>query len=1014
MNTKYAYEWNTLPKYVYQNSSGAWSNFEHDIVTKNTVINPVRYYESCNENALFPMNLSIRDICFFYVFGNTTFQKYVRDLGFDLFYYKTEYDLDEDTEKVLNELIAEVFSERSYQKLLKELMDEKNRFRSEYEKKLRDQQYIDSFGLVPYSDFVIEMLVKEYGFESDLFDIYALFNRIEITEQFPLAVTPRFYKVLKGYEFKLEVPDEDCIYLYGPKGRVIVYLDRFQYSIRKDDRDMEYNIDICNCLGIPIESIQTRSEKLNGICMYPLQTLDVPIWRDVVMNIPFVSNSLVIDEHNLNTKSTKRKVIFLYHFDSDNVKTTMTLKEEDGGVRLRILNGVSQEKIKTVILTVSKALAIYNGFGNQIATEYNKLLKQNILKFTPPKTTEDIDYNKPLKVLVPEMFLPNYTRKCGFLPRIVTADEASELEMKEGFQVMKFPKPGDYPNPLLFTCEQHRKKGYIYPGLRKNTLENKENFPLLPCCYQENQRTRNTFFNKYYDSEKSLSEFAKSTTQKSQYRFLISDKFVGLDQTGKCSETIQQLFGLYTLQKPYRKGVHRSTLSALECVLVSLNVDGYSAKNSRSRLQQLEVEFETLRQGRIELCAQECWNIPNPLELLDTKNYLDPRYFIRLLEYTYQCRIVMLSRTDFIHPNFIQGYLRWDYPKGERPVVIIFEHMGSESDEATYPQCELIEVETRDENILPENIYENVYLDYVSSFSSCDPPSTSFFDILESEGYKLIGQHIDFYGKVYAINVEREGDLVTLFFSGVRVAPMSIELSKEIYYSPSLPIIIGNRSQIMIGDFTFLAFTNPVSESKLQIFEEYKLYSILLLENAKRLYSLNGNFGFIKLSDRVEDYSKTTFLDLDVVYVPNEETRDRLIYSLTLFEKRFSTQLQLYRDIQVIPFQYNSVQDFDYQSNVLIADVSNPIDWFSDFYTLKPIDGTLYTTPFISVIENVKYKCIPIPSIPIEWKNYNIIFPQLRRTYIIGEAVPPKNNTIMVIKNVAKEHKFYLCQPLPF
>lgn len=305
-------------------------------------------------------------------------------------------------------------------------------------------------------------------------------------------------------------------------------------------------------------------------------------------------------------------------------------------------------------------------------------------------------------------------------------------------------------------------------------------------------------------------------------------------------------------------------------------------------------------------------------------------------------------------------------------------------------------------------------MDYVSSFSSCDPPSTSFFDILESEGYKLIGQHIDFYGKVYAINVEREGDLVTLFFSGVRVAPMSIELSKEIYYSPSLPIIIGNRSQIMIGDFTFLAFTNPVSESKLQIFEEYKLYSILLLENAKRLYSLNGNFGFIKLSDRVEDYSKTTFLDLDVVYVPNEETRDRLIYSLTLFEKRFSTQLQLYRDIQVIPFQYNSVQDFDYQSNVLIADVSNPIDWFSDFYTLKPIDGTLYTTPFISVIENVKYKCIPIPSIPIEWKNYNIIFPQLRRTYIIGEAVPPKNNTIMVIKNVAKEHKFYLCQPLPF
>lgn len=1005
---KYAYEWNTLPIYIYQNSNGEWANFEYDIATIQTIINPLKFYTDINASALIPLSLKLYDICLFYVLGNHQFQQYIQNLQLDTFYYRTEHNVNEETERVLQELIRQVFDPQQYGKLIKSIEDNKLLFRSAYEQEIREDEFIRSFGTIPHDPFSTESLVKEYKIEGILNrDIYSLLNQTRLSEKFPLAVTPEFYKVLKGYEYTLDIPDEECMYLFTYKGKVTIYLDKIQYSVQKDEQDHEYLMEICQCIDISLDALTPMREKLNGICIYPRQTLDMAIWRDLVMNNRYVAKNLVIDEHNLNIRVQKRKVFFMYFFDKDNNKITLTLREVDRGVRLRILNGISPENIDEIINYIGSSLAIYNGLGHRIAQDYNKLLGKDMIHYESPEPTKDIDYNKPLKVIAPEMFLPGYTRSCQFLPRIIPFDEAQEIEQKEGFAIMKFPKDVDSERPLLFTCEQHRKKGYVYPGLRLNSLKNKETFPILPCCYQEDQHQRNTLFKEYYMSDKRLKEFTSKGKAKIQYRFLISEKFVGLDQKGKCPEDIDQLFSLYTMDKPYRKGVHRSKLSALECVLVRLNINGYVTKNSQMRLKQLEEEFKNLSTFNLEICAQECWNILNISEFLSTDSYLDLRFFIRLLERAYQCRIVLLGRTDFIHPNFIEGYIRWE-TNPTQPIVILFEHMGSESDKATYPQCELVELKT-DDNV----VYQSIFKDYVKSLYTVTPEpsiiSTSLFEILDKE-YEITEQHIDFYGKVYALNVKRKSNdvLMTLFFIGMRAPPMDLPSATVTYYVSSLPSnFSGNRYKIEIGEFKFYVYTSPHVQSKLKMYENTRLKSIIILENAKYLYSKTGNFDFIQVSPDAMDilYSKYLFTETNVIYVPNEEAKKRLIYSVTLFETRFRSQIELYKDLELIPFKYQSVQDFDTQSNVIIAQVSNVINWFSDFYTLKPIDGTLYTTPFICKILKHNYKCIPIAGAPDG--AFKILFPQIKRIFTIN--CTDSENIYLVIKNTKNVYNFYKC-----
>jgi hypothetical protein len=81
-------------------------------------------------------------------------------------------------------------------------------------------------------------------------------------------------------------------------------------------------------------------------------------------------------------------------------------------------------------------------------------------------------------------------------------------------------------------------------------------------------------------------------------------------------------------------------------------------------------------------------------KLSDTEEYLNPNYFIRFLEIKYECNIFLFKiNSDYPEgiltiPRHNKGYYR-NKPNFNNS-IFIYENMGIESDNAKYPQCELI------------------------------------------------------------------------------------------------------------------------------------------------------------------------------------------------------------------------------------------------------------------------------------------------------------------------------------
>lgn len=1035
----HAYQIQALPKYVFQDSEGNWTTWEAEL-GKYDPLNPKEMYEAVNEDAIVPLDLTLEDICLFYAIVNLEFLKSFSDT----FYLREELALDDETEQILFNILEKLKQPALQKQIYKRIETAKNQFQKTFVQKYstkiqatKKDKAIETAQDVLFTPFVVESVYKTYKIhESIVGSIYTLFNNIQLSEEFPMASSFQFYKVLKGYQFSQDTPEEtDVIYLFSIiQGKVEITKTEtcfeISYNYTQSQDDQPFLEKICETIGISISDVELARKGFNGKSLFMRQQLDLVIWKDLIMNREEIYPKLVINENPQTPRKTERKIdrkIFQMFFMEDTIKKNILfiLPQEDG-VSVRVQRAETLEEADRILKFMSSVFGVYNALGNQIAKDYNRILKNNLVEYTAP-TEKVLNLNRPLKEIAPDMFLPKYTRTCMHLPSIVSPEQAEELELKEGYQVMQFPKESDDYTPYYFSCHKHKK--YVYPGLRKNILGNKAEFPLLPCCYIENQQRRSIYQN-YFNTSRKLSDFKftkeTQTVEQIQQRFLISDKFVGVKQTGKCSDEINQLFMLYSKYRPARKGVHRTKLSALECILTGLNVDGFQKENSEDKLAILTRELERIKKVNIDLCAQECWNLEHPETLLDEETYLEPRYFIRLLEYAYRCRLVFMNRTNFIHPNYIQGYFRWKHQEA-RPILFIYEHYGSEADQATYPQCELIELDSVVSEI-PSAVAEAIYKIYLETLQTVTPvPSVleeSFIEYFESEGFVITEQHIDYYGKTFALNVQMPNKTpLTLFLEHTRMAPLVVSRATEYYpHSGSLGrfVVSGNRARARIANLDFYVLIGEKPASLLESYERTQLQVSLMLENAKRIYiqRLEENipeskvWDFIQIaSGRVEEYSKFFFTDADTIYVPNRETRKRLQYALRLYTTRYPTEAKQYLNTDLVfPFKYKSVQDFDRQENCILAENNNLIHWYNDFYNLLPIDGTLYSFVFVCKIQEVIYKCTPIETIPENWKNYILLFPQVKKEFKVGK--PTREHILLLIQNVKNEQQLYQCMIL--
>lgn len=624
--------------------------------------------------------------------------------------------------------------------------------------------------------------------------------------------------------------------------------------------------------------IKQEEIQVNGVFYFPKQEMDVYVLSDLILNNDLFSSLLVINE---SKKVGKDKDSTYIYFNLEKIgkitanltekimnKNDSTMKNKDREffpynikyLRVKITRAMNTQAVNDFKNILSKLLVIYNSEYPKIVSYYRKYIPTFGIK----KIIEPIISRVNLKDIVPELFLPLYSRKCTNKPTIISDEEKLEAET-EGKKIMIFPKQGGEIISRNYICNHPK---HIYPGLRKNPFENKDKYPYLPCCYIKNQEDiQGSIYREYYYGENIPEKEMK------QQDLITTEKILNHDQFGTLPSNIQKLFDISENDKKYyyvRKGVFRTTSSFLECIIEAVDI------NKIIKLTNLDSRQKFLNNIRLSLaipelascCRQELYDL-SEIEIInlikDPNVYFDPKLFIHLLETVYNCNIFLFTRTnlggELSLPRHLQTYLK---NKSNKTCIFIFEHIGSESDNSQYPQCELI-IKYNNENKNEEPTYNFKYNSIVSEntnyvFNQIKKSYILNKQIIDANfNFRIIPQYqvIDKYGKTRLFNFIFKKKNINMFTSPIQPLPIientsttiskiDLETALEFAYIMNINIqyqnVFNNIVKNIIGYIGNVQIIIPVLDSKpvdnIQIISKPILYPEKYISNIK-LYNTN-------------------------------------------------------------------------------------------------------------------------------------------------------------------------------
>ena len=343
--------------------------------------------------------------------------------------------------------------------------------------------------------------------------------------------------------------------------------------------------------------------------------------------------------------------------------------------------------------------------------------------------------------------------------------------------------------PRFYTCKYAFKDGSVketevHIGLASNKASS---LGIAPCCFKTKRGADKSITN--YFNQDAVQPRSGPKNSGGQVYFKKSDKIVGFKEYGLVNSTI--LDPLFSPDQYIRRGVRNSPSSFLECVMTALQIttredtpdqvrDSVSS-HRRSLLAKVTTGY---------VCAQELFQL-NDVEiklLIDNERvFLDPRYFIRVVEMVYRCNVMVFERTpdnssvQLQTPRYQNGrvsFLRDD----ALPTILIYQHSGSESDALTEPHCELIVPVTDAQKIriqdtktdflytlatnvnivshtLQNLLYRRLWGTYeaMNMFGFREKSMTQLPRFLLSGPLQPVAQYLDPSGKVRYINVMFEG-----------------------------------------------------------------------------------------------------------------------------------------------------------------------------------------------------------------------------------------------------------------
>lgn len=416
-----------------------------------------------------------------------------------------------------------------------------------------------------------------------------------------------------------------------------------------------------------------------------------------------------------------------------------------------------------------------------------------ILALTKKKAVNKRDFAKlaRLQELAPDLFIDQYPRvcQCPLQPIIVDAAEAEAWKQRRvGPALLErpiMPFPPDNPR-WNFVCPSDKSP---YPGVKLNTkLGNQAQYPYVPCCFKKDQMTAdvNSHYRDYVENRPP--DFTKGAKAEKP---ITTRKILSPGAIAYLPRAVESVVKRYSddFIGMFRYGVIYSTNSLLHCVCVAIDDPNYIAQESFALRNDYVTRIRQHMLGTVlpSLLKQEMYDYTDAeiVALLgDNNTFLDPDLFYRAVEETFQINIYVFSDESpagtgmgsMAIPRFKIFHSR---PlKLERPTVVLFKSMGSESDNLEYPHCELIvDIDQAAGQIMklfgPEmtEVCHSTLQASLKTITWTTLPNNTFdvhaniynyIDHLNLFGLPAVSQYIDSNGKMRALTLNANGQELTI------------------------------------------------------------------------------------------------------------------------------------------------------------------------------------------------------------------------------------------------------------
>lgn len=795
-----------------------------------------------------------------------------------------------------------------------------------------------------------------------------LFNDCVLNKNAPFATTKNFYKFLKNFQpredwdyspednmivkvqDKKDIPEYNDIILSINSGSVIA-----SSSLDIDEKTIDQKTFINRFISIfkPDKKTNVIVDKIVdseviGIFYLPLNRFfNKHIFQELVMNDDLFSKLMQIDE---SIKATKKKSeliakifspsdgkLYKINITQKKIQKNNPLHQQDKElwpvgtyylyVRVSANNIQTLKTLQTILL---KLITIYYEKYDEII----KIYRQFIPTFGSvkiEKTTEIKDVK--LSDIAPSVFVSNYTRFCSEYPIIVSEEEAKKSDPTS---VLKFPRdksktssfPHDGEDQHWYKCGEHTNpkfKDYKFPGLKKNnSLKNSEEYPYLPCCYKVDQTEK---MKHYYQN------ILPTRVTKYGQSLIKTDKILKPNIDG---ELPPKLTGLFRLLNPdptfvyLRRGVFRNENSFLGCVMTAMDKLGIETDNSIEMETYLVGIREKLIQNvLIPLCKQELYDfsIKQIIEKLKDNNvYLDPKLFIHLLEEYFECNIFLFTQNDdMILPTHTQAYYK---TRNRLPCIYIYEHIGSESDAAKYPQCEMIVRFNKKNGELEQQFsykdaksIRKLYKLLRSSYALNNPiPETIGLDNITTK-VEVKNQVIDSYGKTRRIDIQYDNKNISLLTSPIQpIMALSLERKNNI------PYLVTPETALVVAKYLDIVVTYQIIHNKLLYEIEGRLGNITINIPVKPSSSIIEN-----LDQKLGlNYSPSTKSSLDIYNRNKKLSRYLTDHVFWEFSKYLYDQKIQINDENMANFAFQKLEiqnDYKYKD-----DISKTLSQNNSFY----------------------------------------------------------------------------------